>query len=95
MLTRYFNLVWKVQDMLKHGESETEIIAATRISPYYFKNYAEAARRFSSSQIEKSFGVLLDADIQLKSTSPDPNHLMEMLVYSLIHDSKSAETVSA
>ena len=95
MLTRYFSLVWKVQDMLKHGESETEIIAATRISPYYFKNYAEAARRFSSSQIENSFGVLLDADIQLKSTSPDPNHLMEMLVYSLIYDSKSAETVSA
>lgn len=94
MLTRYFSLVWKVQDMLKHGESETEIIAATRISPYYFKNYAEAARRFSSSQIENSFGVLLDADIQLKSTSPDPYHLMEMLVYSLIHDSKSTEIVS-
>jgi DNA polymerase-3 subunit delta len=94
MLTRYFNLVWKVQDMLKHGESETEIIAATRISPYYFKDYAEAARRFSSSQIENSFEVLLDADIQLKTTSPDPYHLMEMLVYSLIRDSKSAEAVS-
>ena len=55
MLTRYFTLVWKVQDMLKYGASETEIIAATRISPYYFKDYAEAARRFSSSQIENSF----------------------------------------
>ena len=95
MLTRYFNLVWKVQDMLKHGESETEIIAATRISPYYFKGYAEAARRFSSLQIENSFRVLLDADIQLKSTSPDPYHLMEMLVYSLIRDIKLDETVSA
>jgi len=94
MLTRYFNLVWKVQDMLRHGAPETEVIAATRISPYYFKDYAEAARRFSSSQIEHSFGILLDADVQLKSTSPDPYHLMEMMVYSLIHDSLSAETVS-
>jgi DNA polymerase-3 subunit delta len=94
MLTRYFNLVWKVQDMLKYGASEHEVIAATRISPYYFKDYAEAARRFSSSQIENSFSVLLDADLQLKSTSPDPYHLMEMLVYSLIHDIKSTETVS-
>jgi DNA polymerase-3 subunit delta len=94
MLTRYFNLVWKVQDMLKHGASEAEVIAATRISPYYFKEYVEAARRFSSSQIENSFAVLLDADLQLKSTSPDPYHLMEMLVYSLIHDIKSAETIS-
>ncbi|MGD1045656.1 MAG: DNA polymerase III subunit delta [Bacteroidota bacterium] len=94
MLTRYFHLVWKVQDMLRHNASEAEVLAATRISPYYFKDYAEAARRFSSSQIENSFGILLDADVQLKSTSPDPYHLMEMLVYSLIHDSKSAETVS-
>jgi DNA polymerase III subunit delta len=95
MLTRYFNLIWKVQDMLKHGESETEIMAATKISPYYFKDYAEAARRFSSSHIENSFGVLLDADVQLKSTSPDPSHLMEMLVYTLIADRKSAETISS
>jgi DNA polymerase-3 subunit delta len=94
MLTRYFNLVWKVQDMIKHGESDTEIIAATRISPYYFKDYAEAARRFSSSQIENSFGLLLDADVQLKSTSPDPYHLMEMLVYSLIRDIKTPEAFS-
>ena len=94
MLTRYFNLVWKVQEMLKHGASEPETIAATRISPYYFKEYAEAARRFSSSQIEHAFGVLLEADIQLKSTSPDPYHLMEMLVYSLIHDTQSVETGS-
>jgi DNA polymerase III subunit delta len=95
MLTRYFNLIWKVQDMLSHGASDPEVIAATRISPYYFKDYSEAARRFSSSQIENSFGVLLDADLQLKSTSPDPYHLLEMLVYSLIHDIKSNKTVSA
>ncbi|MCX6120678.1 MAG: DNA polymerase III subunit delta [Ignavibacteriales bacterium] len=94
MLTRYFHLVWKVQDMIRHGASEPEVIAATRISPYYFKDYAEAARRFSSLQIENSFRVLLEADVQLKSTSPDPYHLMEMLVYSLIHDSKSIESVS-
>jgi DNA polymerase-3 subunit delta len=93
MLTRFFTMIWKVQDMLKHGESEKEIIAATRISPYYFKEYAEAARRFSSSQIENSFAALLDADVKLKSTSPDPYQLMEMLVYSLIHESKSAESV--
>jgi DNA polymerase III subunit delta len=95
MLARYFNLVWKIQDMLKCGAPDTEVIAATKISPYYFKDYAEAARRFSSSQIENSFRILLDADLQLKSTSPDLYHLMEMLVYSLIADMKSTDTISA
>jgi len=94
MLTRYFHLIWKVQDMLRQGASEPEVIAATRISPYYFKDYAEAARRYSSAQIENSFGVLLQADVQLKSTSPDPTHLMEMLVYSLIHESRSIGMIS-
>jgi DNA polymerase-3 subunit delta len=94
MLTRYFHLVWKVQDMVHYGASDTEVLTATRISPYYFKDYAEAARRFSSSQIENSLRALLDADRQLKSTSPDPNNLMEMLVFSLIQDIQSPETVS-
>jgi DNA polymerase-3 subunit delta len=93
MLTRYFTLLWKVQDMQRQGKSETEIISAIHISPYYFKGYTEAAGRYSSAQIERSFGVLLEADIQLKSTSPDPYHLMEMLVYSLVRDSQSAEAI--
>jgi DNA polymerase III subunit delta len=94
MLTRYFHLVWKVQDMLHFGAPDSEVLAATRISPYYFKDYAEAARRFSSSQIENALCALLEADIQLKSTSPDPNNLMEMLVFSLIQNISSAETAS-
>jgi DNA polymerase-3 subunit delta len=95
MLTRYFTLIWKVQDMLRHGAPESEIIAATRISPYYFKEYVEAARRFSPSQIENSFAALLDADVQLKSTSPDPTHLMEMLVYSLLQEQYSSSRASS
>jgi len=90
MLTRYFNLLWKVQEMLKQGLPESEMLSATRISPYYFKNYAEAAQRFTSDQIERCFATLLEADIRLKSSSPDPYHLMEMLVYSLIRDEQHA-----
>jgi DNA polymerase-3 subunit delta len=93
MLTRYFIILWKIQDMLKRSASEAEIIAATRVSPYYLKNYTEATKRFSPAQIECAFTVLLEADIQLKSTSPDPNHLLEMLVYSLIRDLQPAEAV--
>jgi len=95
MLTRYFHIVWKVQDMLKYGVSESEICTAIKISPYYFKDYAEAARRFSSSHIEHSFYSLLEADVQLKSTSPDPYHLMEMLVYTLIQDIPTGVHASA
>jgi len=93
MLTRYFNILWKLQNLFEQGTSETEVLAATRISPYYFKDYAAAAKRFTQPQIENAFRVLLEADIQLKSTSPNPYHLMEMLVYSLIRDQQPSEKV--
>jgi DNA polymerase III subunit delta len=89
MLTRYFNLLWKIQDLLGRGASESEVIGATRISPYYLKDYLSAIKKFSQKEIEHSFQVLLEADLQLKSISPDPYHLMEMLVYSLIRDHRS------
>ena len=94
MLTRYFSLLWKLQDMQRQGKSENEIVSAMHVSPYYYKGYAEAAARYSSAQIERSFGVLLEADIQLKSTSPDTYHLMEMLVFSLVSDPRPAEAMS-
>jgi DNA polymerase III subunit delta len=93
MLTRYFNLLWKLQNLLAHNASETEALAATRIPPYFLKDYIAAIKRYSPAQIEHAFRALLDADLQLKSTSPDPYHLIEMLVYSLIRDQQLSETV--
>jgi DNA polymerase-3 subunit delta len=95
MLTRYFNLIWKVQDLISRESSESDILSATRISPYYLKNYIEAARRFSSTQIEHCFSALLEADVQLKSTSPDPHHLIEMLIYSLVRGPQISESISS
>jgi DNA polymerase III subunit delta len=93
MLTRYFNILWKLKNLLDHGSSEAEALAATRISPYYFKDYIAAMKRYSPDQIENAFHVLLEADVQLKSTSPNPYHLMEMLVYSLVRDQQQIEKV--
>ena len=94
MLTRYLSLLWKIQDLLKRKISETEIPTILRISPYYLKNYTEAATLFSTAQIERSFNLLLEADIQLKSVSPDPYHLMEMLVFSLIRNPQPIDVMN-
>lgn len=91
MLTRYFNLLWKVQSFLSQNMSESEILASTRISPFYFKDYSAAVKKFTLLHIEYAFQLLLQADIQLKSTSPDPHHLLEMLVYELIREPRSLE----
>ncbi|MBN1398057.1 MAG: DNA polymerase III subunit delta [Bacteroidetes bacterium] len=93
MLTRYFNILWKLQSLFEQHVSDTDAIASIRVSPYYFKDYDAAARLFTKDQIEHSFSALLEADVKLKSTSPNPYHLMEMLVYSLIREHEIKEKV--
>jgi hypothetical protein len=79
--------------MLKRNLPESSILESTRISPYYLRGYLDASEKYSNPEIENAFAVLLDADVKLKSTSPDPFHLMEMLVYSLIHSPQYIETI--
>jgi DNA polymerase-3 subunit delta len=94
MLTKYLALLWKVQELGRRA-SEAEIAALVRIPPYHLKNYTEAAPRFTQEHLTRSFTTLLKADLQLKSASPDPYQLMEMLVYSLIRDVHTEETARA
>jgi DNA polymerase III subunit delta len=84
MLTRYFTTLWKIQGLLHNGISEQSIASELKMSPFILKNYLSAATKFSSHDFELAFAALLDADVQLKSTSPDPYHLMEMLIYALV-----------
>jgi DNA polymerase III delta subunit len=65
------------------------------MSPFILKNYLPAAAKFSLHDFEYAFAALLDADIQLKSTSPDPYHLMEMLVYALVRSIPTAHSTAA
>jgi len=92
MLTRYFTALWKIQGLLQGGMTEQSIASELKMSPFILKNYLSAATKFSTDDFEYAFAALLEADIQLKSASPDPFHLMEMLVYALV---RSASVVPA
>ncbi len=91
MLTRYFTLLWKIQDLLNQNKNETEILSAVKIHQFYLKDYISAVKNFSPIQIEAAFDILLETDLKLKTTSPDHYHLMEMLVYSLINKYQISE----
>ncbi len=71
MLTRYFTTLWKIQGLLQSGMSEQSIAGEVKMSPFILKNYLSAATKFSTNDFEHAFVALLDADIQLKSTSPE------------------------
>lgn len=93
MLSRYFALLWKVRELVGRQTSDAEIAAMVRVPPYHLRNYTDAAKLFSDEQLAQSFTNLLEADLRLKSSSPDPYHLMEMLMYSLIRSVRVEEAL--
>jgi DNA polymerase-3 subunit delta len=95
MLTKYFAVLWRIRELLGLKSSEADIASRVGIPPYHLKNYLEAAPRFSEGHMADALAILLKADVQLKSTSPDPSELVEMLMYSLIRDVSAEESVRA
>ncbi len=80
MLTRFFALLWKLSDL---QQKRVEDLAGTLgINSYFLKNYVSAVEHYSVAEIEHSFEVLTAADEQLKSSSTNPEHIMQnMLLY--------------
>ncbi|MFZ1976413.1 MAG: DNA polymerase III subunit delta [Bacteroidota bacterium] len=81
MLTRYFTTLWKIQELQMHGSSEDIIAGEVKISPYFLKEYITASQKFSRGRFESIFKALLQADIDLKSSSSEPLACMTLLVY--------------
>jgi DNA polymerase III subunit delta len=90
MLTRYFVLLWKLQDMRRRKVPDPA--SQLGIHPSFFQDYVSASGNFSPAEIEQIFGLLATADEQLKSTSIPPAQILQTLV---IHLAGGASIVAA
>jgi DNA polymerase-3 subunit delta len=84
MLTRYFMTLWKIQELRQQGSSEETIAGEVKINPYFLKDYIAACQNFSPQKFESVFAALLHADIELKSSSPDPLECMTLMIYACV-----------
>ncbi len=89
MLHRQFVMLWQICDMKEAGRPMREIeqfmMTNHRIYPTYFQNdYWPQAQRYSTKEIRKAFEYLLDADMQLKSSSVKNDLIMHKLIFQLI-----------
>ena len=81
MLTRYFQKVWLVQELRSGRVPDHEIASKIRVTPFFLREYVDAARSYSRSAIEGCLSALLTADETLKSTSVDPKVVMTLLLH--------------
>jgi DNA polymerase-3 subunit delta len=83
-LAKYMQKIWLAQELRRRQISEFQLAADLGVSPFYVKDYIEAARRYSSDELEKCFDALLQADLTLKSTSSDQKYVMTLLLYEVV-----------
>ncbi|MBL7994396.1 DNA polymerase III subunit delta [bacterium] len=89
MLHRQFVLLWQICDKREAGrplkEIENFMMANYRIYPNFFQNdYWPQAQNFSTAEIQECFSYLLDADVQLKSSSVKNDMIMQKVIFQLI-----------
>ncbi len=79
-----YRQIWKVQDQLRSGCSETQAARALGLPPYRLAGFAALARRLSEAHLRRAFAMFLQTDSRLKGGSGgSPEIVLESLVLAL------------
>lgn len=82
MINRQLQTLAAVKYYQEKGLSRSEIAKTTGQKDYTVRKMMQVTRNFSWEALEKIFVLLLETDVGMKSTSKDPDMLMEMLLVS-------------
>jgi DNA polymerase-3 subunit delta len=93
MLTKYFQKLAILPELASRHRNEYELASAVGVNKFFLPEYAAAARRYGPADLERCFAALLDADLRMKSSSPDPAALMTELLYAFMAPERRTEAV--
>ncbi len=83
-LTRYFLQLWKLIDVSRTASNPFEISKQTGINSFFITEYLGVLNRYSSTDIERSFFALRDADRRLKSSSDDSLIVLQQMLLRIM-----------
>ena len=89
-LTNYFIRLWRIRSLKKRQVSDTEIGKVLHIHQYFVKSSVQQARRYSDIDIKTILQLLLDADVQLKTSYQKPRFVLELLIFKIVNLKKAA-----
>ena len=75
--------------MLEQGIKPQDVASQLRILPYYRQRFFGQARKFTTERLRKLFHDLVDAELQLKSTSVNERLLLELLIVKMCGGGKA------
>ncbi len=84
MLTRYFTGVVRVSELTKDNIPSQQAARIVGTHPYYYKDYQQARRLYSDSDLAGVFRALLQADLSIKTTSADGKNIVTILISEIL-----------
>jgi DNA polymerase-3 subunit delta len=87
MLTKYFQKLYIIWDLLENRITKDELIKTLRLSTRqlpHLDNDIAIARGFSSGALTRCFAALIDTDEKLKSSSQDEKLILTLMLYNMI-----------
>ncbi|MEE4312549.1 MAG: DNA polymerase III subunit delta [candidate division KSB1 bacterium] len=83
-ISNHFISLQKTMGMLNRRSSDTELARVTGVHPFFVKDLKSQVRNFSANQLEHAFALLMDADLNLKTSYQSNEMVMTLLVYHLV-----------
>ncbi len=88
MLTRYFTLLWKLIELKAKQLPIQQIASELGVNTFFIDEYMNASRLYSPADINNAFVALCDADLEMKSSYPDPLLSMHRMIIRIIEGNK-------
>lgn len=89
ILARRFFTLAKVYQLKKNQTSAEEIARKAKIRPFLVSSYLRQSGYLLPVELERAFQLLLEADMNLKSSYQNPKLILELLVYRLCRFSQN------
>lgn len=86
MLARQIRNLMMIKELSEEGKKENEIASLTKLHPFVVKNTRRQSKNFSFNQLARYHHLLLEIDLQLKSTATDPKILLFQLIHQFVTD---------
>ena len=84
VLTRYFTGVSRVSELTKENIPSQQAARIVGTHPFYYKDYQQARRLYSDSDLAGVFRALLHADLSIKTTSADGKNIITILISEIL-----------
>jgi DNA polymerase-3 subunit delta len=83
MIARQYRQLVQVKDMRERRVREAEIVAATGVADWKMKQVAPLAQRYSWDTLREAYGLLVEADLNVKRGLQDDESSLQLLVHGL------------